>query len=373
MSVHYWQRCVAILLLLCVATLRFTLPTSSPTGLDALNGALRRQRSSTERPERTLAAAHSAARVAAPPQISNTEVVSRRIPHRLLFLYGFWADTFQLPLNDSAACDFASLTPPPCVRLSGVAHLLPANVAEKLSAWTARYASWESVVLDFAGATKLAAARLPEFSATLEAAQTGVQRSDIARLLMLAAWGGVYADADAAPAASDLGELLDTHAVVNSLFFEETVLTPEMAAGAAQAHHIRGGVPEARQRIANYFMASTRSETDTCDGGAVLAILRLIDGRVRRHMTLSADKEYEILFTTGPDAVTDAVHMLRGWRLDGTDITDTTRLDAAKEIQTVVRDGDRGQGAACASVIPRPVDQLYFAHGADGAWKGRPL
>ena len=347
------------LLLVFAAVVRFTLPTT--VELDAPDGVLRHRRSP--------AAIAVAPTVALATVHVPTSDVPRRIPRRLLFLFGFWDETFRLPLDD---CDFTSPAPPPCLRLSRVAHLLPTDVAARLSAWTSRYASWESVILDFSGAKKLAAARFPEFSATLVAAHTGVQRSDIARLLMLAAYGGIYADADTTPSSSDMNELLDSdHARSNSLFFEETVLTPEQAAAAARAHPIREGAPEARQRIANYFMASAPAAADTCAGGAALATLKLISARVGLHPTLSSDTDYDVLFTTGPDALTDTVHSLRGWSLDGSDITGTARLDAAKDIETVLRAADSGHGADCVGVVPRPIDQLYFTHGADGAWKRR--
>jgi hypothetical protein len=241
-----------------------------------------------------------------------------------------------------------------------------------MSAWAERYPSFEHVVFDYSAILKISASRFPDYVPVLASLQTGVQRSDVARLLILAAYGGVYADIDASPASRDLDDLLSLHPHSHALFFEEAVLSPAVAA-AARWHAIRDNAPEARQRIANYFMASAPSSPSACAGGAALAILEVVKTRVRSHPTLSqSDADYEVLYTTGPDAVTDAVHVLRGWNLGGDDIVGTTRLDPGSDIETVVRtEKARDSSAQCADVVPRPLDQRYFSHDAVGAWKGR--
>jgi hypothetical protein len=244
------------------------------------------------------------------------------------------------------------------------------------------------LILDAAGAARLAAARFPALAPLLASLGTGVQRSDLGRLLLLAAFGGVYVDVDASPVpGGDLGALLAAHAAAPALFFEEALLTPAAAAAAGREHPIRGGRPEARTRIANYFMASTgadaaaaaasssssaASASAACRGAAVLRILEEVAARVQQHPLLSPrDAEYEVLFTTGPDAVTEAVHALMGWSLEGGDIVGTLALEplAKGEILTAVRRGEGG-GARCLGVVPRPLDQRYFAHAAEGTWKG---
>jgi len=302
------------------------------------------------------------------------------IPRRLLFCFGFFDATFRLDLS-ARDCDFSGPSPPPCVLLARAARALPAAVASRIQQWAARYPEWEVVVVDPAAAARAAAARAPAAAPLLAALRAGAQRADVARLALLAAYGGVYADVDAAPGAGDLDELLAAHARARALFFEEAFLTPTEAAAAA-AHAVRGGRAEARQRIANYFMASAPAgaaagggAAGPCARGAVDAVLALVAARALARPALDArDADYEVLWTTGPDAVTDAVHALRGWALDGADIVGAARLDAARDIETPARRG-AAPGAPdadeCAAVVPRPVDQRYFAHEAAGGWKGR--
>ena len=315
----------------------------------------------------TASTAEASAAAAPPPRPA-------RIPRRFLFVYGLWDESLRLDLG-APDCTFSSPRPPPCLELSRQAHRLPAAVAAALGAWTARYPQWEAVILDARGAAQLVAERYPDLAPLFAQLPPGVQRADLARLLLLDAFGGVYADVDALPEGGDLDALLATHAHAGALVFEEAVLTPAGAAAAGRAHPIRAGRPEARQRIANYFMASAPSAGaeeggGACPRGAVRAVLEAVAQRLRAHPALSpSDAEYEVLYTTGPDAVTEAVHALRGWALDGSDILGTTRLVSARDIETVVRAAEPPN--ACVEVIPRPTDQLYFAHAAAGTWKGR--
>lgn len=314
-------------------------------------------------------AAGASASAAAPPPPRPPA----RIPRRFLFAYGLWEDSLHLDL-DAPDCTFSSARPPPCLELSRQAHRLPAAVAAALGAWTARYPHWEAVILDARGAVQLVAQRYPDLAPLYAQLPPGVQRADIARLLLLGAYGGFYLDVDASPQEGDLDALLAAHARAGALVFEEAVLSPEGAAAAGRAHPIRAGRPEARQRIANYFMASAPSASAEggggCPRGAVRAMLEAVAQRLRAHPALSpSDADYEVLYTTGPDAVTEAVHALRGWALDGSDILGTTRLVGARDIETVVRAAEPPN--ACVEVIPRPTDQLYFAHAAAGTWKGR--
>lgn len=322
-----------------------------------------------------------------PPAASHP--LSSRIPRRLLFCYGLFDAQFRL--RGVGDCDFSLPGPPLCVSLADQADLLPPRVAASLRTWSERYpanAGWEHVIVDGVAVARLAAAHFPDLVTLLDSL-TGVQRADVARLMLLSAWGGFYADVDTAPGPRVLDDLLREHPSAGALFFEEAVLSQAAAEAVARAHPIRAGVPEARQRISNYVMASAPTalvppagEASTpkplsgaCTEGAVRAVLDEVVSRLRAHPALSpADADYEVLFTTGPDAVTSAVHTLRGWSLAGDDIMGLLRLDPASDIETVARNvstDDDALGAKCATVIPRPIDQRYFSHGAAGSWKGR--
>lgn len=280
-----------------------------------------------------------------------------------MFLYGLW-ESLPGPFNVTD-CDFGGAAPPPCAGLSARALArLPAPVAFQLRAWSLAYPEWEAVLIDRAGLDELLAARFPALAPVLASLPRGVQRSDVARLLLVSAWGGVYADVDTAPAAGgDLRELLNAHAHASALFFEEALLSREQAEAAARAHPVRGGVAEARQRLANYFFAGAAG--DPC----VAAVLAEVLARIERQPVLSSgDADYEVLYTTGPDALTTAVHGLRGWALDGSDILRSERLVAGSDIETPVRAASRPHRC---EVVPRPLDQQYFSHGAMGRWKAQ--
>lgn len=65
-------------------------------------------------------------------------------------------------------------------------------------------------------------------------------------------YGGYYFDCDTQPQRSlPLRQLLEKYKNKSAFVFEESVLSSSEAAAAA-AHAIRGGVGEARQRVANY-------------------------------------------------------------------------------------------------------------------------
>ena len=348
----------AALLLTSAHTPLIRRPTSGSTATVAAHGAAHAPLNPPS--VAALAVAVAPASAAAPP----APPLPASIPRRFLFLYGLWGADFRAPLGDGADCDFSAPAPPPCANLSAHAHLLPPPIAAALAAWTARYPAWEATLLDRGGLGRLVAARFPELAPPLAALPSGVQRADVARLLLLAAYGGVYADVDAAPAAGDLGALLSAHADASALFFEEALLSPAQAAAAGAAHAVRGGVPEARQRIANYFIAAAPGEA------CIAAALREALARARSHPALApADADYEVLFTTGPDMLTDAVHRLRGWALDGSDIVGSARLVEGSDIETPLRGAAAAPPHPCA-VVPRPVDQLYFSHAAAGTWKG---
>jgi hypothetical protein len=312
-------------------------------------------------PQRLLSGAPLSTLTAAPPSIAPSTAPSQSatsIPHRFLFLFGLWD---ALPLNFSG-CDLSGSSPPPCMHLPQVAPALPASVALQLNAWVARYPTWDLIVVDRVGLDLLVSSHFPALTPILDMLPTGVQRSDVARLLLLSAWGGVYADVDAAPAKGDLEALLDAHPHASALFFEEALLTPSQAEHAALSHAVRSGRPEARQRIANYFIASAPRER------CIRTVLEEVVARVRKRPALTpGDADYEVLFTTGPDAVTDAVHGLRGWALDGSDILRSQRLVEESDIESPVRAPSAPHPCA---VVPRPLDQRVFSHAAAGTWKG---
>eukprot|EP00759_Apiculatamorpha_spiralis_P029536 PhF_6_TR31709/c0_g1_i3/m.46664 len=174
-----------------------------------------------------------------------------------------------------------------------------------------------------------------------------IQKSDIARYVALYVHGGVYMDADCTPSTSTLESLWKKYDIGDHgiLVFEETILTPAQAQEVADIEPIRQGVPEHTQRIANYFIVAFGKKHKY-----FLDLLRESATRVQRSKKSGGgDSDYNVLYTTGPDVVTDVTHR---W------------IDA----QNVNYPGHHMVGRSIR-IIQRPEDQLYFRHAARGSWR----
>ena len=152
-----------------------------------------------------------------------------------------------------------------------------------------------------------------------------IQRADLARYLILQAHGGVYADLDVV-CSSNIGPLLAVPDGARAVLFVERVQSVEAARHWASVHPIRRGAPEVTTRMANYVMAAA-PRAPVMD--RVIALLL-------ERANLTVKGTYDVLYTTGPDVVSEAVHASRG--------------------------------AGCA-VVPAHVARLYFRHRCAGSWR----
>jgi hypothetical protein len=139
--------------------------------------------------------------------------------------------------------------------------------------WMVMYPSpeYDHVLFDAASASAFVQQLHPHWQQLYTSAPRDVQRSDVLRLLLLwrrvmsararprdhmtiRSYGGYYFDCDTQPQHSlPLGQLFQKYPGKSAFVFEESVLSVEEAAAAAQ-HEIRGGAGEMRQRVANYAM-----------------------------------------------------------------------------------------------------------------------
>lgn len=123
-----------------------------------------------------------------------------------------------------------------------------------------------------------------------------IQRCDVSRYALLYCVGGMYADVDCVPDPSIADSLRDRTAV---MFCEAYWNTEGMKMRAARRHPIRRGAPEIPFRVANYALVSVPRNP------LLLKLWRKCRDRV---MANEVVEDYDVLYTTGPDVVTQTFH-----------------------------------------------------------------
>jgi hypothetical protein len=130
-----------------------------------------------------------------------------------------------------------------------------------------------------------------------------VQKADLARYLIIYEHGGFYFDLDCRPQpVSLLCDLQDPICHAETIFFIECHITPEFS---EESRHIpiRRGTAERLERIANFAFGSVQ-------GSSVLwQTLELL--KLRCESCSEYNGDYDILYKTGPDCLTECVHMAR--------------------------------------------------------------
>lgn len=135
---------------------------------------------------------------------------------------------------------------------------------------------------------------------------SNIQKCDMARYALMYKKGGLYADIDCVPS-KKIAESLRG----NLNFFLETIwVNDEVCQSFAKRYEIREGKPEVPVRIANYAMCAR------VPGHKVwLKIWRTARDRLLRFpdppkTNLRWEKNYYVIFTTGPDVVSQVLHDL---------------------------------------------------------------
>lgn len=168
-----------------------------------------------------------------------------------------------------------------------------------------------------------------------------IQIADLVRLVVVYLFGGLYIDLDCSPtrdfehdleniiARSNLKNLKNankfkhrgghkihkTHPRFEMLdnavdpqenlayFFIEKILTAKHAQDISSQHRqIRNGTIEHRVRVSNFIFGSTHERHSI-----FLHILELLYKRCRQSLSKTTDIDYMVLYTTGPDCVTEAL------------------------------------------------------------------
>ena len=148
--------------------------------------------------------------------------------------------------------------------------------------------------------------------AIFDSYQTNIQRADFARYIILLAEGGCYADFDVSVrkrgfldrATATISKQDRQAGVVIEACFPEIAdypqfrrLCPRAESRTHDLQPIRKGKPEVPLRVANYFfLASPGSE-----------MIRRIISLVIERASLPVKLDYDVLYTTGPDVVSEVV------------------------------------------------------------------
>lgn len=173
---------------------------------------------------------------------------------------------------------------------------LPWRYRKVLAGWRAHHPDWRFVLWNRSSAKNLVEQSYPQLTGIYHGFNRCVQRSDLLRYLILHRHGGVYADLDLDCLAS-LEPVLQANSLARIFVLVETVLSPERAEAIGRSHSIRNNRPELPERIANFFLAASA-------GHPLLArVLELVCER----STLPVRSDYDVLYTTGPDVVTEVI------------------------------------------------------------------
>lgn len=130
--------------------------------------------------------------------------------------------------------------------------------------------------------------------ASIYARATAIMKFDIARNIVVHKNGGFYLDCDVL-----VLEPFSELRAEKEVFFVETYLTEEFSKRTALVP-IRRGIPEDRERIANYAFGSVPQND------IFLKILDEIEARM--NMDPQPANQYDIIFLTGPDVFTTVIH-----------------------------------------------------------------
>ncbi|KAJ3330023.1 hypothetical protein HDU76_006646 [Blyttiomyces sp. JEL0837] len=135
-----------------------------------------------------------------------------------------------------------------------------------------------------------------------------IEQADLLRLLVVHAYGGIYADLDVYPSTNFTNTLMEAgfdHRIHEFVAFTEVYFLDDVIFG--REYTIRQGIPEINTRIANYLLYAAK-------GSKVLyQVILMVIQRVHRVQRMSSEQinsmpsQYTVLYSSGPDAVTEAL------------------------------------------------------------------
>ena len=176
----------------------------------------------------------------------------------------------------------------------GGSKILPGNFQDVFERWQTLNPTWQTRLNSPKDAAELASQyeQFPYLNYKIN-----IQRCDACRPMLLHQYGGVYSDLDVVPhKALDVLTSLYPNAAV--LLCEETSLSTVAAQTIGKTQPIRNNIPELPRRVANYFMASVPGHPIWLE---VMALMK-------QRSTSPIKNDYDILYTTGPDIISEVAH-----------------------------------------------------------------
>ncbi|EGD74799.1 hypothetical protein PTSG_07033 [Salpingoeca rosetta] len=191
---------------------------------------------------------------------------------------------------------------------------MPQHFKDTVAAWKRVNPAWNVKVWDAKEVKELWRSHFKDYRHIWKKALP-IQRADIARLMILLVYGGLYADLDCVPS-KPVDDVFD-QAGFRFVVHDAIVCLEDDKDPAKMVHTarwpIRKGVPEYHRRVANYVMWAK-------PGAQVIAdALKLAVHRVETtdksfyHVSGRPDlnNPYAIIYTTGPDVLTEAVFPIK--------------------------------------------------------------
>lgn len=137
-----------------------------------------------------------------------------------------------------------------------------------------------------------------------------VQKADLARYVLIYQEGGFYFDCDCPPTSLDspktLRDELKQHPDWQAVYFVEHRISEAYAQNTTKLFPIRQGVPEQTERLANFAFGAVREHE---------SLWLILETLTKRCGLFNSPKwiqqDYTILFTTGPDVVTEVIQTNR--------------------------------------------------------------
>ncbi len=220
-----------------------------------------------------------------------------QIPKHLHYLWGFLGDDGPLPGREQANFD----------------------------RWTELNPDWQTSIQTPASVNPVVESHpRRELYASLP---TAIQRCDLARPLLLQKYGGIYSDLDVEPF-RDLNWLCGLFPHAKVLLIEEVTLTKASSVRRGNRFSIRNGTPERRLRVGNFWMASVPGHPFWSD---------VLD-MVKQRSHLGVQNDYDVIYTTGPDVISEVYH------------------------QTLNKYDD-------VVLVPRRTARRFFRHRTHGSWR----
>lgn len=211
-------------------------------------------------------------------QIRNRQV-NELIPRKAHFIYGLWDTQDRIPVE----------------------------YRQNISRWRKR--GYTVRVWNKTDIERLVEEDYPQFRQLYNKLPRNVQRADLARYMVIHAHGGYYFDCDtspvslhSSPSSSSSSPSLRNTSGARAIFLIEQTITPFRANQAGERYAIREGRPERLQRLTNYAFAAVAGHQ------VLMEMIREASRRLgRRNFDALTSDDYGVLYTTGPDMVTDVV------------------------------------------------------------------